>query len=240
MQSYNTELLNSNDSLALLMPSINNNNIYEFQESLKILSNNGIIITYYDYAKYLLFYVIKKNAKNILEYLLNNDTFEYYNNYEYLNYDFNSLKKLNIKNCLKYDFYSTDFTDIEHPLFYLLDKKNFELFDYILNYNVNVNIINSNGTTLLDYLYFKKDISNNIKLILIPKLLQKGATWEYVYIWKNICKCKYYYDINNLKIELKKYNNKYPLFLLKDLELLQSHLNNIYTDIYLLKYSNLK
>jgi hypothetical protein len=232
----------NNNILNKLKPFIINYDIYNFISIIDNLEQLNIIITYDYYAQYILNYVIKHDSMNILEYLIQKNTFEFYNNNEYLNYEFSELQNLNSKNFLSYNFYTNTFTDILHPLFYIIDSKKFDLFMHILNYNININIINEEGITLLDYIYFKKDIPNNIKICLIQKLFQKGATWNFVIIWKNICKYKYINDIKIVDKEFKKYNiqtNKPPISLLKDIDILKMKLNNIYLDLYLLKNSNL-
>lgn len=196
-------------------------------------------LTYYEFGKYLLQEAIMHEANNIIHYLISINAFDYFNNYEYLNYDFNELQNLNTIVLSNFDeiFYDELFTESEHPLFNLIDNKNIKTFLNLIQFNINLNVINSNGTTLLHYIYKNENLTKNIKKQLIHNLIENGANWEYTLKWIKI-KCIYLVNkINKIKTQiLQKCNEQ----LLNELVNLQFKFYILHTDNYCIRNFILK
>lgn len=214
---------------------INNNNLELFKNKISIYN-----ISYYESAKFLLPIVIQHNKTQFLDYLINLNSFDYYNNNEYLNYDIDELKTINLQNYKNYDFYDEYFAENEHPLFIVIDEENKNMFDYLLSFNINLNVINMYGISLLQYIRFNKKISKANKQYFIIELLNCGATWAYSIEWNIYRKFKLYNEKYHL---IKKYltysdnlvdKNK----LAKQIRDIELDIKNIYIDNYLIENKN--
>ena len=147
-----------------------------------INSNASADLTSYEYGKYILSDVIQQNAESILNHLISLNVFDYFNKLEYLNFNIIELQTMLSQN----KFYATTFSDINHPLFDLLLNRNILRFYQILELNINVNVINKFGISLLEYVYFNKNLPSSTKQYMITKLLDAGAKWEFALLWNNI------------------------------------------------------
>ncbi len=147
-----------------------------------INSNTSEELTSYEYGKYILSDIIQENSEYILNYLISLNVFDYFNNLEYLNFNIMELQTLLSKNI----FYDYTFSDIDHPLFDLLDNRNILRFYKILELNINVNVINKYGVSLLEYVYFNKKLPSSTRQYMVTKLIEHGAKWEFALLWNNI------------------------------------------------------
>ena len=134
------------------LPIIKRDDLSKFIELIN--SNKSEELTSYEYGKYILSDVIQQNGEHILNYLISLNVFDYFNNLEYLNINIIELQSMLSKN----QFYADTFSDIDHPLFDLLDNRNILRFYKILELNINVNVINKYGVSLLEYIYFNKKL----------------------------------------------------------------------------------
>jgi hypothetical protein len=147
-----------------------------------INSNTSEELTTYEYGKYILSDVIQENGEQILNHLINLNVFNYFNNLEYLNINIMELQSLLSKNL----FYADTFSDIDHPLFDLVHNRNILRFYKILELNINVNVINKYGVSLLEYVYFNKKLPSGTRQYMVTKLMEHGAKWEFALLWNNI------------------------------------------------------
>jgi hypothetical protein len=162
------------------LPIIKRDDLSKFIELIN--SNKSEELTSYEYGKYILSDVIQQNGEHILNYLISLNIFDYFNNLEYLNINVMELQSMLSKN----QFYADTFSDIDHPLFDLLDNRNILRFYKILELNINVNVINKYGVSLLEYVYFNKKLPSSTRQYMVAKLMEYGAKWEFALLWNNI------------------------------------------------------
>lgn len=214
---------------------INNENLEEIQKNY--INYN---LTYYESDKYLIHLAIEQNKLKVIEYLLNLTTLEFYNNNEYLNYDFDELSSLNLNNYKFYNFYDKYFVESIHPLFTIVNMQNKQVFDLFLSYNINLNIIDNNGVALIQYIYFNKKLHESYKKYFIMQLLENGATWDFAITWNTIRKL-YLYNKKYKLVNVLKSNNINIIeknIIMSDINKLELFLDNVYIDNYLIKNVN--
>lgn len=225
------------DSLDQFTNSILNNDLNEFM--LQIEKNKNL--TYHEFGKYLLQDVIMYDANNILYYLISLNAFDYFNKSEYLNYDFEELQNLNLNSVdlTNFDeiFYDKYFAECDHPLFILIDNKNIKYFLNLLQLDINLNVININGITLLHYIYINEKLTKNIKKQLINILIEKGASWDYTLKWIKIKKIYIGNKIKKIKNQLLQNCTESLLNKLSDIqfEFYKLHIDNYCIQNFIMK-----